>query len=180
MENKIQKYTLPAIILHWVIAILIFALFIIGWYMVELPKDVVPSVRQPWFELHKSLGITVFLLLLVRVFWRLTHKPPALPDDIPAWQVRFVEFVHKLFYISMFLQPISGYLSSSFSGYETKLFGLELPYWGWKDKYYNDFFSGIHEASAMLLMTFIIIHLLGVVTHALKGEGSSILKRMLP
>ncbi len=180
MDNKIQKYTLTAIALHWIIAILIITLFAIGLYMVELPKDVTPSVRKPWFELHKSLGVTVFLLLLLRIFWRMTHKPPALPDFITRKQQNFINIIHKLFYVSMILQPISGYLSSSFSGYKTKLFGLVLPYWGWKDEQYNEFFTEIHEVSAMILFAFIVIHLAGIVVHKFKGNGKSIMQRMLP
>ncbi len=179
MENKIQKYTLPAMVLHWLVAALIISLFIIGWYMVELPENVVPSVRKPWFELHKSLGITVFALLILRVIWRFTHTPPPLPPSVPSWQVRLVEVTHKIFYISMFLQPISGYLSSSFSGYKTKWFGFPLPHWGWKDEANNEFFSGVHDVSAMILLALIILHLAGVVSHLLKRDPS-ILKRMLP
>ncbi len=180
MENKIQKYTLTAIVLHWIIAILIIGLFGLGLYMVELPKDVVPSVRKPWFELHKSLGVTVFLLLLIRVFWRMTHQPPALPDSITSRQQRFIGIVHIWFYVSMFLQPISGYLSSSFSGYKTKLWDIKLPHWGWKNEEYNSFFSEIHEISAIILFAFIVIHLAGIVVHKLKGNGKTILQRMLP
>lgn len=180
MENKIQKYTLPAIALHWIIAILIIALFAIGLYMVELPQDVTPSVRKPWFELHKSIGVTVFLLLLVRIAWRMTHEPPALPDSITQGQQRFINIIHKLFYVSMILQPLSGYFSSSFSGYKTKLFSLPLPHWGWKNEQYNEFFTEIHEISAMILFGFIVIHLAGIVSHQLKGNGKSIMQRMLP
>lgn len=180
MQNSLQKYTRVAMLLHWLIAILIISLFTIGLYMVELPKDVVPSVRKPYFELHKSLGITVFLLLLIRVYWRLTHQPPDLPNDIEPWKVRFITIVHKLFYISMFLQPLSGYLSSSFSGYPTKIFGLALPKWGWENTELKEFFHEIHQISALILFSFIIVHLLGIVLHAFKGDGGSIMKRMLP
>ena len=184
MENKIQnianKYALPAIALHWVIAILIIALFAIGLYMVELPENVTPSVRKPWFELHKSLGVTVFLLLLIRIFWRMTHEPPALPGFITPSQQKFINIVHKLFYVSMILQPLSGYLSSSFSGYKTKLFGLPLPHWGWENEEYNEFFTGIHEASAIILFSFIVVHLAGIFAHKLKGNGKNIMRRMLP
>ncbi len=132
-----NKYTLPAILLHWSIATLIIVLFSLGLYMVELPADVVPSVRKPWFELHKSLGITVFLLLVIRAFWRITHRPPSLPKAISQNQKQFISFMHVIFYISMLLQPISGYFSSSFSGYQTKFFGVQLPHWGWKDESYT-------------------------------------------
>lgn len=180
MENKVEKYTLPAIGLHWVIAILIIVLFAMGLYMVELPENVVPSVRKPWFEWHKTIGLLVFLLLLVRVLWRITHQPPELPDTMTAVQKSFVNVVHKLFYVSMIIQPVSGYLSSSFSGYKTKFFGLPLPQWGWKDEHYNHFFGEIHEISAIILAGFILIHLAGIVSHKLKGNSQSIMQRMLP
>ncbi len=184
MDNKTQniakKYALPAIALHWIIAILIIFLFALGLYMVELPKDVTPSVRKPWFELHKSLGVTVFLLLLIRIFWRMTHEPPALPDFITQGQQKFIDVIHKLFYVSMILQPLSGYLSSSFSGYKTKLFGLPLPHWGWKNEEYNEIFTEVHEVSAMILFTFIVVHLAGIIVHKRKGNGKTIMQRMLP
>lgn len=180
MENKIQKYTLPAIALHWVIALLIIILFAMGLYMVELPEGVTPSVRAPWFAWHKTIGILVFLLLLIRVIWRFTHQPPALPDTVSAAQKKFISVMHKLFYVSMFIQPISGYLSSSFSGYKTKFFGYPLPQWGWKDEQFNQLFGNLHEISAVILASFIVIHLAGIVSHKLKGDGQSIMQRMLP
>ena len=175
-----KKYTPPAIILHWIIACLIIILLPLGLYMVELPADAVPSVRKPWFELHKSLGISVFLLMLIRVFWRITHRPPAFPETTTHRQKQFIAIVHIFFYISMLLQPISGYLSSTFSGYKTKIFGIKIPHWGWKNEELNNFFSGTHEVSAIILFGFILIHLLGVISHQLKGNGKSIIQRMLP
>lgn len=175
-----NKYTLPAVLLHWSIATLIIVLFSLGLYMVELPADVVPSVRKPWFELHKSLGIMAFLLLIIRVFWRITHQPPSLPEAISQSKKQFISFMHVLFYISMLLQPISGYLSSSFSGYKTKIFGVQLPHWGWKDESYNEFFTLIHEASAITLFVLILIHLAGIYFHYSKGNGKDIMQRILP
>ncbi len=185
MENKIQKYTLTAITLHWLVAILIFALFAIGLYMTGLPtKAELPpgaeSLRKPWFELHKSLGITVFLLLMIRVYWRVTHEPPPLPDFISHAQQTFINIAHKLFYVSMILQPTSGLLSSSFGKYPIKWFGMPLPKLGWEDQSLKELFSDVHEISAVILATFIIIHLAGVAVHVLKGNGKTILQRMLP
>ena len=175
-----KKYTLPAIISHWITAVLIVILFALGLYMVGLPTDVVPSVRKPWFELHKSLGITVFIVLLIRIAWRVAHPPPAYPETITQTKIRFITIVHVFFYVAMILQPISGYLSSSFSGYTTKLFGLNLPYWGYKNEDLNEIFTQLHEISAIILFAFIVIHLAGTFSHQLNGNGRSILQRMLP
>ena len=110
----------------------------------------------------------------------MSHEPPALPDSITHGQNNFINIIHKLFYVSMILQPVSGYLSSSFSGYKTKLFGIPLPHWGWENEQYNEFFTEIHEISAAILFGFIAIHLAGIVSHKLKGNGKSIMQRMLP
>ena len=83
MQRNNNRYSLPAIALHWLIAALIVFLFGLGWYMVDLPKG---PVRGPYFSLHKSVGLTVAGLALLRLIWRLTHHPPALPDVMPNWQ----------------------------------------------------------------------------------------------
>ncbi len=79
----------------------------------------------------------------------------------------------------MFLQPLSGYLSSSFSGYATRHFGIPLPQWVGEDKFLNELFSSIHQASALTLCGLITIHLLAALSHALPGQ-EPVLRRMLP
>ena len=125
-------------ILHWLTAALVFFLFGLGWYMTDLPTT---PVRGPYFALHKSIGITVFLLLLVRLVWRLSHRPPAMSAALPAWQRILAGSVHKLFYVFLVLQPLTGYLSSSFSGHKTKFFVIPLPYWGRHDPPLNLLFT---------------------------------------
>ncbi len=66
------------------------------------------------------------------------------------WERSLASVTHALLYVLIFLQPLSGYLSSSFSGYTTSFFGLPLPHWGWKDPVLNDLFSELHEANALL------------------------------
>lgn len=171
-----SKYSRVAIALHWLSALLIFALFGLGWFMVELPPG---PQRGYYFALHKSIGLSVFLLLVLRVLWRLGHRPPPLPASIARWQVVLVRIVHLAFYLLLVLQPVSGYLSSSFSGYPTRLFGLPLPQWGWRDPPLNEFFTEVHVICSVTLLLLVATHLLGAMKHLLSGEGQ-LLRRMWP
>ncbi|MGH8597082.1 MAG: cytochrome b, partial [Gammaproteobacteria bacterium] len=152
------KYTRTAMWLHWLIAGLVFTLFALGWYMVDLPKG--PD-RGASFALHKSLGLTVFLLMLWRLGWRLRHAAPPLPDTVPHWQATVARAVHASFYLLLLLQPITGYLSSSYSGYDTALFGIALPQWGHHNPPLNELFTEIHVLNSMILLGLVLAHLAG-------------------
>ena len=157
--------------------VLIFTLYGLGWYMTDLPKG---SEERTWFfALHKSIGLTTALLALIRITWRFFHEPPALPTHIPALQRRLANGVHHLFYVFMLVQPVSGYISSSFAGYGTNFWGIPLPDWGWKDQVLNEIFTDIHVASSVALLLLICLHL-GRVIHHVFFTGDNVLKRMLP
>ena len=126
----IKRYNTVAVIIHWIMAILLICMFILGIYMVDLPKG---SDERSWFfALHKSMGLTLALLVLVRLFWKLISESLPLPDDVTPIQKMAAVSTHHLLYLMMFVQPITGYISSSFSGYKTKFWGIPLPHWGWK------------------------------------------------
>jgi len=175
-SNETTRYTYTAMLLHWLIALLVFALFAIGWSMVDLPRG--PD-RTYSFALHKSIGLTVLALALVRVGWRVFHRPPPYPESMPRWRVTLARSVHLLFYFLLFLQPVSGYLSSSFSGYSTKVFGVPLPAWGWRDPPLNEFFTEIHVMSSVLFLLLIGLHVAGAVSH-LFDRDEGILRRIVP
>ncbi len=176
MTTLHDRYTLPAILFHWLIAALIILQLALGWYMEDLPKG---ALKSDTFALHKSVGITVFLLALMRLRWRLAHPPPPLPPSLAPWQRGLARGTHISLYVLMFLQPLSGYLSSSFSGYQTRWFGLPLPHWGWKEPVLNEILSEVHELSAIALVTLVIVHSAAALRHALT-PADTILRRMLP
>jgi cytochrome b561 len=93
--------------------------------------------------------------------------------------VTLARSVHLAFYALLVIQPASGYLSSSFSGYATRWFGLPLPQWGWRDAPLNELFTEIHVVSSIALLLLLAAHVLGVLSHVLAGE-SAMLKRMWP
>jgi len=105
-----RRYSTPAIALHWLVALLIFAAFPLGLYMVDLPLS--PN-KLTLYSYHKWIGVTVFLLVTIRLAWRATHTPPPLPDRIAVWQRRASAAAHGALYALMVAIPLSGWLMSS-------------------------------------------------------------------
>lgn len=170
------KYTRVAMFFHWVTVALVAALFAIGWHMVDLPKG---PARGAAFALHKSIGMTVFLLTVLRFAWRLYAPPPPLPATVVTWQRRLAIAVHRLFYVLLILQPTLGYLSSSFSGHASSYFGIPLPNWGVHNPSLNEMFTELHVACSIALLLTIVVHVLGALTHIFTA-GDRLVRRMLP
>lgn len=170
------KYSSFGMLLHWVTVGLVLALYVIGWNMVELPKG---PARGEAFALHKSLGMTVFLVTLLRLGWRLYRPPPPLPATIARWQRLLATSVHHLFYVLLFLQPLMGYLSSSFSEYPSSYFGVPLPDWSEHRPALNEAFTELHVAGSVALLLVVLLHVLGALSHAFTA-GDRLVRRMLP
>ena len=156
-----QKYTNIAVLFHWLTAALLFVLFALGWYMVDLEG----AQKGYYYGLHKSFGLSAYTLILLRMFWRLRNPPPLLPCDFSSFHVRASRFVHRMAYILLFMMPITGYLSSSFSGYKTNWFGINLYHWGWKQEGLNSLFSQAHLICGYVLLIIISLHTGAVVFH---------------
>lgn len=159
------RYTGTAIALHWLIAIAVIAQFAWGWYMQSIPKQPV-GMRADAFNLHKSVGMTIFLLMAVRLGWRLRHPPPPMPA-MPRWQARAATSIHALLYVALFVQPLAGYLGSEWSGYPVRYFGVTLPAWLGKNVTLKDLMSTIHLANSWLLAGLVALHVAGAAKHAL-------------
>ncbi len=171
-------YTNVAVLLHWLVAALVVTQLILGWWMIEIPKQPV-GVRAFWFNLHKSIGITIALLVVLRIGWRFRHPAPPLPPSIPAWQRRAAATSHALLYTCLLGMPLVGFLGSTFSGYPIKYFGLALPQWGFESASLKGFFSAVHLGLAWLFMTLIALHAGAALKHLLiNREG--VFSRMWP
>lgn len=110
MSEAQQRYTAVAIVLHWAIASAILANIFVGWWMsgaIDEPATRAHAIAA--FQLHKSLGLTVLVLSLLRLVWRLTHRPPALPTGMPLWEKLAAKGTHWAFYVLMILVPLSGW-----------------------------------------------------------------------
>lgn len=170
------RYAASLIALHWLIALGITALLALGLYMVGLPKGL--PVKATLINLHKSLGLTIFLLVLIRIGVRLRHHKPALPP-MRAWQRAAARATQGLLYVAMVLMPVSGYLGSSFNRYGTRFWGIPLPQWGWDDAALRALCFGVHRACAYALIALIVLHIAGALKHQFV-DRDGLLTRMLP
>jgi cytochrome b561 len=160
-----ERYTRFAVALHWIVAVVVFAQFALGWLMQEIAKQP-PGPRAAAFNVHKSIGLAILALMLVRIAWRLSHPAPPLPA-MPRWQARAALANHVLLYALLVVMPLAGYLGSAFSGYPVRAFGIVLPAWAPKDEAMKHLMSDVHLVAAWLLAAAVALHLAAVVKHAL-------------
>jgi cytochrome b561 len=175
--TPVSGYTRTAIGLHWLIALAIAGSFALGLYMHDLPLSPEKLKLYSW---HKWAGVTIFLLVLVRLGWRLRHRPPPLPTELPRWQKVAAEGAHHLLYVLMIAIPVSGWLMSSAKGYQTVWFGiLPLPDLLGKDKELGDSLREVHELLNFSLAALVLAHAGAALKHHFI-DRDGILRRMLP
>jgi cytochrome b561 len=176
MNNTSATYTKTAIWLHWAIAALMIVMLIFGEDMIRHATDTFyPS-------LHASLGISILVLTCVRLWWRLTHKAPALPTTMKGWEVSLSHLTHYAFYALMILLPLSGLMSfTSESARETiltgtTLFGIfpvpALPNVG-------GIGGGLHGLASKLGQALVILHVLAALKHQF-WDKDGLMRRMSP
>jgi cytochrome b561 len=132
------------------------------------------------FSYHKWIGVTVFVLAIVRVVWRAKHTPPALPDSISRLQQLASHIVHALLYLLIFAVPLSGWLMSSAKGFKTVWFGvLPLPDLVGKDKELGHLLEVVHQSLNYILLLLVVLHVAALIKHRFIDKDN-ILTRMLP
>jgi len=173
----IARYTRTAIALHWIVALAIIANLALGLYTVDLPLS--PRKLQ-LFSYHKWIGISVLLLAAGRLLWRLGHPAPALPPAMPAWEKRAANASHVLLYVLFFSAPLTGWLFSSASGFQTVYLGLfPIPDLLHKDKALADALRLAHKSINYAMATLIVIHAAAALKHHFL-DRDDVLLRMLP
>ena len=164
------RYTRTAIVLHWLIACGVLTQFFLGWWMQTLPDKT--GVQAWWFNLHKSIGLTVFMVVIVLLAWRWRHPPPPLPPFMPAWQRYSAKIVHWGIYACLIIMPIAGYMGSSFTRFPIRYWGIALPnFWGWPSPDLKALCSLVHLCAAITFMTLVAIHVLAALYHASRRDG---------
>ena len=172
-----NSYGHVAIGLHWLIAFAILATFALGLYMHELPLSPQKLKLYSW---HKWAGVSIFLCVVLRLGWRLTNRPPALPVAMPGWQRMAAEATHGLLYLLMFAVPLSGWLMSSAKGFQTVWFGvLPLPDLLDKNQQLGDLLKEVHEALNFGMAGLVLAHAGAALKHHVIGRDD-VLARMLP
>lgn len=180
-----ERYTGVAIALHWLIGLGIIGQLALGLVMTQLALPRMTEFKL--YQLHKSIGITILLLVALRVLWRLGHRPPKLPTEMPALERHAAEGTHWLLYLFMFGLPITGWMLVSVSPYNlpTVLFGqIPWPHLPILATLSNKapveaVFKAIHAYAAWLLIAIVAIHAAAALRHHFI-KRDDVLRRMLP
>lgn len=185
--SLVQRYTTTAILLHWTIALLVIVNVALAWIWPHLADAQV----RPAIDLHKSVGVTILGLALMRLLWRITHAPPALPRGYAQWEVTASHVTHWSLYAILFAMPLTGWIMDS--AYEHAAttpmlwFGLfEWPRIGFilgldpaTKKAVHDGFGAAHYYIAWLVYALFALHVAGALKHQFV-DGTQELQRMWP
>ncbi len=182
------RYSTVAIILHWLIAALLVWVVLLGWEA----SDLQGSAKVAPLQLHKPLGITILLLTLFRLGWRLTHRPPAISPHLKPWERRLASVAHWGFYVILLALPLTGWAMVSASKLITvfpiDMFGLfNWPALSFLTSLPADQMKATHEAleNAHHLMAKLIVyglvplHVLGALKHQFIDKDNE-MARMIP
>lgn len=192
MNQASTRYTKTAVILHWLIAIGIFSMFALGWYMSELPKDAPKQIaydlfdwgiytwqlseeaspRTFYFNLHKSIGVTLLALIIIRVLWRITHRPPAMLSSYKAWERKLATGTHHVLYLLMIAMPLSGLIMAIGSKYGVKWFGIDFI-GGLDNTPLREAFKEVHEVVGAIILLVLILHIAGALKHKFIDKDST-------
>lgn len=177
-----SRYSVVAILLHWLLALAIIGTFSVGWYMSELPFSVTRIKLINW---HKWAGISILALSALRLLWRLSHRPPPLSqhvlDAMPGWQQAAHRGTHLAFYLLFFAVPLFGWAYSSAVGLQIVWFGvLPLPNLLPVDKELGNLvLKPLHQASAYMLAALVVLHVAAALKHQF-FDRDGLLLRMWP
>ena len=174
-----SRYSGPAIVLHWLIALLMCCGFGLGLYMVELRFS---PQKLSLYSYHKWIGVSVFSLALLRLAWRLTHAPPPLPASLARWQQAAAGAIHAMLYLLMLGIPLSGWIYSSAAGVPTVPFGiaaLQLPDLVARDRDLAVSLKFLHLTLNYSLAAMVALHVAAALKHQI-FDRDGIMWRMLP
>jgi len=176
-EKLMQKYTLSTRIIHWLSALLIFFMFISGWYMVEL------GYYSPWYnrlpELHYAFGMALMLVWFIKIIRLLTGRQKRLSPPVKPFERILSQLTQSLFYVFIVTLVITGYLMMTADGQAKILFkAINLPAFTQFSGAVVDTMGWVHEYDAYLLMLFVALHVIGAVKHHFIDKDDT-LKRII-
>ncbi len=167
------RYTGPAIIAHWLVALLMIGNLILGLIAEKLPDD---RIRLA-IDTHKSIGITVLGLVLMRILWRLSHRPPLFSQGMARWEQGLAHATHLGLYLLMLWMPLTGWAHDSawkaapeipmklFGAFEWPRIGFILALPAEQKEYLHDVLGTMHELGGYMLIALVILHLAGALKH---------------
>src|SRR5580700_4490616 len=177
MRNTTHRWGALAQLFHWVIVLLIVAQFTLATMWDDLPAG---PKKLTLLARHKSIGITVLVLVLLRLGWRWANPTPALPDDLRPYERKLARLTHVLLYVLLFAMPLSGWMMSSARGFPVSWFGFfQLPDLVPKNKSLYHALVTTHGTLALLLGAVIVLHVAAALKHHFVLKDDT-LRRMLP
>ena len=176
-RNTAGSYGMVAQAFHWIVAILVILQFPLGMYAADLP---VSLARLQWLSRHKSLGLLILAIALLRLGWRAFNRPPALPAVMSRWQRAAAHVEHWLIYALLVAVPLTGWLYASAAGLPAGWFGLfAVPDLVPRDRLAAADYHDWHVATLTLLGVLVALHIGAAARHAfVRRDG--IVQRMLP
>ena len=173
-----DKYSLPMRIMHWLFAVIILGLIALGWYMTRLDNNV--SYKYELYNLHKSFGVLILLLLPVRLVIRWTSRIPPPPKNMPLAEQKHGKLSYVLLYVFMFVVPASGYLMSDANGRNVPFFNVVMPTLIGKNSELGGYLSYTHVILAYTFLALITLHVLAVIKYRFFDKPENdILQRMI-
>ena len=177
-EASSAGYGAVARAFHWLTAFLIIALFALGWYMADLEFADPDKFRL--YQIHKSIGITVFLLAVLRLVWRLAHRAPPWPDHMSAWERMAAAGAHWALYGLILLQPLIGVLQSNAANFPIVFWGgYELPALIAPNEMLGDLLLNAHHLMANALAGLVLLHVAAALRHHIQLKDD-VLRNMMP
>ncbi len=173
-KNTSTSYGSVSRSFHWLMAILVIGMICVGWYMSSLsPSDYKWTV----YGLHKSFGMLVLFLIVLRTIWRFSNRTPDFPISTPRYQKIAARLTHVCLYLFMFIMPISGMLMSLFGGHDVSFFGIvTIPTSGKFE--FSNLSKEMHEYGAIILAGIICLHLIAALYHHFKLKDD-VMMRMI-
>jgi len=177
LRNTPRRWGALAQLLHWLVVLLIIAQFTLATLFDDLPAG---AKKLTLLARHKSIGITILMLALLRLVWRTRSPGPALPDTLKPYERTLARLTHVLLYVFLFAVPLSGWLMSSARGFPVSWFGFfQLPDLVPKNKTLYEALVETHETLAWCLYAIVFLHVVAALKHHFIHKDD-VLRRMLP
>jgi len=174
-RNTDSTYGMIAIVLHWVVAIIVINQFILGLWMVDLDYYDAWYRRAP--ELHKSIGVTLFLIMVFRLIWRWVNKKPQPIPGKPWLKERIVRIVHSMLYFLIFFVMLSGYLISTADGRPIEVFGMvNIPATLTGIEKQEDIAGNVHLILAIALISLSSFHAMAALKHHFINRDKTLIR----
>jgi cytochrome b561 len=176
-KNESNRYGKVSRMLHWTIAILFISLIPMGIFASMIPEDT--EYRNAYYVVHKTIGVTVFLLVIVRLIWNRLSRRPSLDSALTSREEKLAHRAHNTLYFMMLAIPITGFMMTSYHGYETYFFFWEMqPLWEQSEIY--QVWGGFHKYLLPYLIYIVLgAHILGALKHQFIDKHANAFKRMV-